>query len=176
MIVTGYQTLEDRDNIDEVEMDGPFACYRKNVWLGNGFYFWDTNIEWAHVWGEVSHKRFGRKYLIGSCAIIIDNLCFDLQGNMLHLQQLKEVYEVLVASPLFTGKDISVGKVIEYLKRKGIFNYKSIRSGEITNQALKVSYGGTRREHLVVNPRVQICVIEAKGVILPPFKVVYPED
>ena len=48
MIVTGYYTLENKDNFDEIEVDGPFDCTHKGAWLGTGSYFWDTNIDWAH--------------------------------------------------------------------------------------------------------------------------------
>ena len=38
-----YQTVEDRGNPDYVEQHGPFICTNKNAWLGEGYYFWDTN-------------------------------------------------------------------------------------------------------------------------------------
>ena len=31
MIVTGYQTLENLDNFDEIEVDGPFDCTHKGA-------------------------------------------------------------------------------------------------------------------------------------------------
>ena len=47
MVVEGYQTLEDKDNLDEVELDGPFPCRHKGAWLGFGSYLWDTRVDWA---------------------------------------------------------------------------------------------------------------------------------
>ena len=44
-----YQTLEDRDNYDEVEECGPFPCCSSNAWLGKGCYFWDDEIIVAHA-------------------------------------------------------------------------------------------------------------------------------
>lgn len=29
-----YQTVEDRDNPDNIEAEGPFKCTRKDAWLG----------------------------------------------------------------------------------------------------------------------------------------------
>ena len=48
-----YQTLEDRQNYEEVEQHGPYFCSvtypngilkkgSKQPWLGSGYYFWDT--------------------------------------------------------------------------------------------------------------------------------------
>ena len=41
-----FQTLEDRNNPDEVESQGPFIC-TNNPWLGKGYYFWDTFLDLA---------------------------------------------------------------------------------------------------------------------------------
>ena len=43
-MLTGYHTVEDRDNPDEIEADGPFKCTRGDAWLGPGYYFWDSKI------------------------------------------------------------------------------------------------------------------------------------
>ena len=40
-----YQTLENRNNPDQIEEQGPFLCNRKSAWLGEGYYFWDSFIE-----------------------------------------------------------------------------------------------------------------------------------
>lgn len=42
-----YQTVEDRNNPDDVEQHGPFLCTNKMAWLGHGYYFWDTFINLA---------------------------------------------------------------------------------------------------------------------------------
>ena len=43
-----FQTLEDRNNPDEVESQGPFIC-TNNPWLGKGYYFWDTFLDLARL-------------------------------------------------------------------------------------------------------------------------------
>ena len=37
-MVKAFQTLEDMDNIDIVELNGPFPCTHKGAWLGYGCY------------------------------------------------------------------------------------------------------------------------------------------
>ncbi|NIJ52335.1 hypothetical protein [Dyadobacter arcticus] len=175
MIVTAYQTLEDKDNLDEIETEGPFKCTRSDAWLGYGFYFWDTNMKWAIAWGENSYTRRGKGYVVGRCEVDLSNRCFDLHGNVAHQLELKEIIEVLKRSGKFrTGNRLILSSILEFLKNEGLFEYKSIRIGD-NNDPLKIHFTERRGEFMVINQRVHICVIERKDVILHPFSIVYPE-
>lgn len=177
-MVDAYQTLEDRDNIDHVEASGPFQCTRPDAWLGFGYYFWDTNMDWAKEWGFNSFERKGKQYIIGKCVVDITNQCFDLIGSVAHQMELMDVLETMKESGKFKQYHRRVlPNVIEYMKSKGIFPYKSIRAGDVTNKVVKLHFSKSeeRREYMLINQRVQICVIERKDVVLPPFTVVYPE-
>lgn len=66
-----YQTLEDRDNVDYVEANGPFLGNVRDRWLGKGYYFWDTFIDAAHYWGFVSYKVKGKDYIIAKSEVDI---------------------------------------------------------------------------------------------------------
>lgn len=177
MIVTAYQTLEDRDNIDEIETDGPYICTRRDAWLGTGYYFWDSNMDWAISWGENSYLRFQKEYVIGRCWIDLSQKCFDLLGNVAHQLELKEVIEVMKNSgKIRQGQRLIMPNIIEFLKRNEIFPYKSIRIGD-NNETIQIHFNDQKRkrEYMLINQRVQICVIERKDVILQPFDVIYPE-
>lgn len=177
-MVDAYQTLEDRDNIDHVEASGPFPCTRSDAWLGFGYYFWDTNMDWAKEWGINSFERKGKQYIIGKCVVDITNQCFDLIGSVAHQMELMDVLETMKESGKFKHNHRRIlPNIIEYMKRKGIFHYKSIRAGDVTNKVVKLHFSKReeKREYMLINQRVQICVIERKDVVLPPFTVVYPE-
>ena len=122
MIVNAYQTLEDRDNIDYVENEGPFKCTRSDAWLGHGYYFWDTNIDWAINWGNKSFKRTGKEYIIGHSKIDLSNKCFDLVGNVQHEIDFKNSFEIFKKSKL-TSQIINptVPEIIEFMKKNKIF-------------------------------------------------------
>lgn len=170
--VEAYQTLEDRDNIDEVELSGPYPCTRKGAWLGYGYYFWDTNIDWAHHWGNSSYSG---NYFIGKCSIDIANKCFDLFGSVNCQNEFSETVNVMLESNKI--KDIStvlVANVIEFLKKHHIFDYNSIRCAD-EHSFKKYYYKNNSKEYMRINQRVQICVINKKDVILQTFKVIYPE-
>ncbi len=115
MIIKAYQTLEDRDNIDYIETEGPFICDHKAAWLGTGYYFWDTNFEWALDWGEFAYTVFKKDFLITSCKIDLSQDCFDLYGDVKCNLAFVEVNEVLKASDKFKGKEPpKVSEIIEY--------------------------------------------------------------
>jgi hypothetical protein len=176
MIVDAYQTLEDRDNIDVIELDGPFKCTHANSWLGIGYYLWDTNFEWAITWGEVAHRKKGNEYVIAKCKVNLENNCFDLVGNVKHQQDLIEVIKVMKESgKIKNNNEETIPNLITYLKSKGIFKYKSIRAADMHDKAVSLRFLIYRKEFMIINQRVQICVIEKKDVLLRPFLVVFPE-
>lgn len=171
MEVTGYQTLENRNNKEVVESEGPFECTRSNAWLGNGYYFWDTEIDWAHDWGKKGYKG---SYFIGECQLSLSK-CFDLVGNMAHLKDFREVYDVVLNSHL--GKDpknLIVPNIIALLKKKTNFSYTSIRAEDVPKGTNSAYYRQNRDELMYLNKRSQICVIDKNQVLLSPFKVVHP--
>ena len=60
------------------------------------------------------------------------------------------------------------------MKKQGIFGYHAIRASDYPKGIMSVPFR-QEREFTYVNPRVQVCVIVKKEVVLPPFRVVYPE-
>lgn len=68
-----YQTLEDRQNYDDVEEHGPYFCCARDAngipkngvkepWLGEGYYFWDTRIADARCEsGKTKCARFEKR-------------------------------------------------------------------------------------------------------------------
>lgn len=174
---TIYQTLENRDNADEVERDGPFLCDRKNAWLGTGYYFWDTFVELAHWWGRQSYKG---NYLV--CRTSIEegeNRIFDLLGNTEHLKGFKACAHALQQK---YGRPLTVSFVIEYIKRNTSFRFKAIRTYPIGSVKQDESIQSQRMPFLVGHsayldlvPAIQICVLDKRIIPAGSFKVVYPE-
>jgi hypothetical protein len=183
MEVLAYQTLEDKFNIDEIEEEGPFKCTREDAWLGDGYYLWDTNMDWAIQWGINAYVKNGKEFVIGRCKVLIDERCFDLVGNMEHVSEFREIVKLILDTGYIAEESVTVPKVIEYLKKKGLFEYKVIRAADFPDHSDKVPFKFYKqngkvivRESMRSNPRVQICVIQKRDVLLHPFLVVYPEN
>lgn len=180
MIVEAFQTLEDKDNIDIVELDGPFPCTHKGAWLGYGCYLWDTRFDWAIDWGHIAYTSKQKVFIIGRTWIDITKECFDLMGNVQHQFDFQEIIKVMIESKkIKRDEDAIVANVIEFMKTKGLFPFKSIRAADMRN--VKKYYfridskTGIPKEYMMINQRVQICVIKKKDVLLRSFEVVYPE-
>jgi len=172
MIISGYQTLEDRDNIDEIEIEGPYICNDSNAWLGLGYYFWDTKIEWAKKWGQSHYVVRGKEFVIAHCQLDLTN-CFDLVGNIQHQDELIECISVIKNRTRHSNEP-KIPDLIEFLKKNGLFKYDSIRSSDNPIPVV-LNYNSKTKEYITLNQRVQVCVINRKTVLLRPFKVIFPE-
>lgn len=176
---TLYQTLENRENPDEIESDGPFPCNRNDAWLGPGYYFWDTFIELGHWWGK---KSYNGNYMV--CEAICNddsNQFFDLAGgNMEHLKEFKEYAQILLKQyPNFT-----VSKIIEHMKRySGAFFYAAIRVYAVGSSNCDEILSNNRVKfvlkypsYLDMTPSIQVCIIDKKKINLRNYLIVYPEE
>lgn len=176
--VTAYQTLEDRDNIDYVESDGPFQCKRGDAWLGHGYYFWDSNLQWAIDWGENSFKTKGKEFIVASCGIDLSKQCLDLFGSVADKLEFLRIVEVMKQSgKIKEHHRLILPNIIQFMVSNNIFPYKSIRSADYPKMQLRLYFSSNpdRGEFTILNQRVQICVKQKKEVVLQPFKVIFPE-
>lgn len=182
IVKTIYQTLEDRDNPDYIELHAPFKCNRKNAWLGNGYYFWDTFIEIAHWWGEFSYNN---SYVIceASCDFNEEN-CLDLVGNTEHMLEFHNAINLLKKQKLIKNKT-TVARILSFMKSKiPEFNYDAIRvyginsignKEENKKYLYRLPFITNQAQFLDYKPPIQICVFNKKRVNFRNFKIVYPD-
>tara|TARA_A100000171_G_scaffold50492_1_gene62109 strand:+ start:1081 stop:1695 length:615 start_codon:yes stop_codon:yes gene_type:complete len=157
MDITAYQTLQDRENPDEIESNGPYKCRSANAWLGIGYYFWDSNIQWAHEWGE---KSYSNDYIICEAGIVIDETCFDLVGNINHQMELIEIISLFKESGYLSDKGtVYLGQLIQLMKDRGVFDYKSIRAND-NKRAFNLSFTKNNKEFTSLLKRTQICLVD----------------
>jgi len=176
MIVVAYQTLEDRDNIDQIEAEGPYICRRHGSWLGLGYYLWDTKYEWSYEWGVNSYERNGKGFVIAECRLDLSKDCFDLVGSVQHQMDFLEIIQQMIISKRIKNeKEAIVPNLIQFMKTKGVFNFKSIRANDFHKDIVRLKFRNDKNEYMVLNQRVQICVITKKDVLLQPFRVIYPK-
>lgn len=176
MVVVAYQTLEDRDNIDEIEFEGPYICRHHGAWLGHGYYLWDTNFDWATDWGLHAYTKYGLEFVIGKCQVDLSKSCFDLVGSVAHQQSFLECIEVMIESGKIKNQaEAIVPNIIQFMKDQQIFDYRSIRASDMYPKIVELKFRKEKQEYMVINQRVQICVIVKKDVLLHPFSVIYPE-
>lgn len=169
-----YQTVENRENPDEVERNAPFKCVSKNAWLGKGYYFWDTFDAHAHKWGEVMYR--GNYFICEVLGRYHREEVLDLVGNT---DQINDVGKVAQTLEKEYGASLTVPFIIEYLKRKTPFDFKMIRAH--SEDAFSVSdriiyqFVPNKRPYINLRPIIQCCVID-KSILRLPVKIVYPPE
>ncbi|WP_417198100.1 hypothetical protein [Bizionia sp.] len=175
-----YQTLEDRENPDQIEQEGPFPCSWNNSWLGTGHYFWDTFIENAHWWGKT---RLDNKYVICEAHFnFCTTTCFDLVGKTEHMLDFERSIGLMKTKKLLNNKT-TVARVLSYMQNTlKIFDYKAIRVYGVhskskdlqPNYQMKFELG--KPQYLDYKPAIQICIYNFSGLSFKDFTIVYPYD
>jgi len=176
-----YQTLEDLDNPDSIELNGPFKCKFENAWLGRGYYFWESIIENAHWWGtECNSYKDG--YVICKASYDSDDeLCFNLIDNYEHLSKFKDTIDLMKKKGLYKS-NTTVARVIYYLKDTlKIFNYQAARvygvhsKSKDSDYMLNLSFNPNGHQYLDLLPAIQVCFYSKNSLNLRNYHIVYPD-
>ncbi len=171
-----YQTVEDRDNADEIEAHGPYLGNASSAWLGQGYYFWDSAIELAHWWGR---KRYPQKgYIICRSIIQNDDCIFDLYNNHEHRILFRDFINIVREEMgIF---DVRVPEVIEYVRRHtDVFkNYKGIRALGTKSAGnafanYRIKFVKSNVAYLDICPAIQYCITDIS--ILGGYTIAYPD-
>lgn len=183
MIVTLYQTLKDKKNPDEVEANAPYPCRKDIAWLGYGYYFWDTDIDIAHWWGESYHGM--GKYMICEADAIIDGTCWDIHGNGKHIKEFRQICTTMIDAGISTWEKLLVPQVIAFFQKKGVFTYSAIRAVGVFPKrvkslneklSIKLKFELENNVTMPIHPPIQICLLQKKALSLRNIRIVYPLD
>lgn len=173
-----YQTVEDRDNPDYVLENGPFKCI-SNAWLGDGYYFWDTFIEYAHWWGE---QGYNGHYIVTKYLIDFNQEeIFDLLDPS-YIRQLEDYSEIM--RDRFGISNLTVPRIIKHMQQFAGFDYKGVRaesrgcvSHTEENQSFfkRLFFIGKSKAYLALRPPVQICLFSKELLLSGSDEIVFPE-
>lgn len=173
-----YQTIRAYGQPKDLERQGPFVCTRRDAWLGEGCYYWETFIEHAHWWG---HKSYAGSYYICKSELSIprDRL-YDLEDSDTLMEFDEIVRELEKVHP---DKEITVPFVIQYLKKVVHFPYKAIKARfeGAKSKRSKAADG----DYLYINmtyrsscldrkPHIQVCLLDKSTIGKGNYKIIYP--
>lgn len=199
-----FQTLEDRnDDIETIEKIGPIKAFdtcpaageetsnRRDTWLGEGYYFWETDQEHAHWWGKIVKRHdYKSGYII--CKALYDfspENCFDLFGNTKHKKVFRGFYENMQKQGL--GNQKTIAKEVFSFMRKNMKQFEKFKAIRVETAYINNSknetytmrvpfYSGAPNNSSVANleaiSRVQICFFELDSFNLRNFTKVYPVE
>jgi hypothetical protein len=151
----------------------------KPPFAGDGYYFWEDNIEAADWWGNVKYRKNGDLFRIFKIDIdlIYDGTFLDLIGNRQHLR--------LIAGLIKKTKmhvdcgDWKFHHFIAYFRKlesrqKGMFPFKMIRFNDAKlnpkiQEPLMLSSREYAQNSVLLNPFYIICVFEEVDLKLSSF-------
>ena len=149
---------------------------RKDPFLGEGFYFWDDNIEAARWWGK-SHY-YGKYTILEYDFTLSGDHFLDLVGCRRDIRILLTLREKLKKNGC-RDDDLTISKCIALLKeieRKapGVFPYTVVRAMDVScrQDRLKFVDDENRRGYMLGNPRIIICYFDRNDIPLQTAKVV----
>ena len=169
-----YQTIEDRSNADYIKENGPFCCERKDAWLGKGYYYWDSFVENAHLWGKKIYTKNNKNYIACLSKVDLNDDVYDLLNPSV-LLEFKQAAEGL--SKAYPDKNITVTVVLEQLKKQSDFTYKAIRvrsEDDMSCFKQKTSFKEKHKAYLDTCPHIQVCVLDKTFIGENNFKIIFP--
>lgn len=160
------------DEHDKLKNNPPFA--------GDGYYFWEDNIDAAEWWGEVRYVDAVKRYRIFRIDLKLrydDKSLIDLIGNRQHLKlMLAQINKARMKTETDGWK---LHHFIAYFKRMqlsqpGIFPYKMIRFNDSRlnfkiQQPLMLN---DSKKRILLNPFYIICVFDLNDLDLKTFKFI----
>lgn len=143
---------------------------KKYQFLGDGYYFWDNNIDLARIWGQVHCKN--DFYIVEIDYEFTTDSCFDVVGNRSHQLKVLKTLE-LMKKRGFKKDKWNLSNVIYFLKKldhkkNGVFNYESIRAVDYISpekyKEIKMKFikNKTNRHFSIINPKMIVCVLNKK--------------
>ena len=178
-----YQTLEDRNNPDEIEREGPFKCGTDTSWLGDGYYFWDTFDELAHFWGK--NSGYENYVICKAQADLSENLCYDLFGNTTHIKDFRNILNFMEREGILNDKT-TVKRVISYMRAKNLFQHYAIKVVGVNSISekednkdfiLRLKFIDHKKSpvYLDMLPPIQVCIFNCSKVSLSDYRIIYPD-
>lgn len=190
MIFTfGHQTIEKLHPISARIKIGPHKSkgtkedgspLKKPPFAGEGYYFWEDNIEAAEWWGEVRFTKYNKNYYIFKIDVSLrydDNSFLDLIGNRQHLKFLSKL--INRTKTKVDCQNWKLHNFISYFRilqkrNPGIFPFKILRFNDHSiNPKLQTPIQLTDYQHKqLINPFYIICVFDLDILDLASFKYI----
>lgn len=178
-----YQTLENKENPEEIEEHGPYKGDKSAAWLGLGYYFWDYHIELGHWWG--THRYGQSRYIICGADAEVTDALWDWVAKGKHRAEFRRFVEELEADRTYPKNKLYVGNVVMYLLKTKSIKYGAIRahSGEHTvgfnykdpKLFKTIKFVDSHHAKMEFIPPIQVCLFDKTAISLRNYLVVFPD-
>jgi hypothetical protein len=175
MQTVGHHTCKRDGGSEFVLANAPFIAEYKEAegklpFLGEGYYFWDDNLDLAHHWGRVHYRS---RYLILEADLQFDEgELLDLVGSRRDMRYFQELRNELLARGFIQG-DWEISKMVALLRKlqqgspsQGhLFPFLAIRAVDHSmagHNQIPAKFVSQRDNFVLVNPRIIVCMFEKK--------------
>lgn len=157
---TLYQTLEDRNNVANIEKNGPGYCEDEKAWLCPGYYFWEASKDVARWWGNRTYINQKKGYVV--CKTTYDyarDNFFDLVGDTEHISDFWDAVDVLSEE---YDRSITVPMVLGFLRDDDDFDnrFDAVRAYPIRSRRQEkiIYFADNNVSYIEKDPPIQLCV------------------
>lgn len=144
----------------------------KKPFLGEGYYFWDFNLDYAKVWGK---NHYNNIFYVCESEIYLDHesdgYFLDLAGNRKHLVGFVDLlweFNLIHAE----GTDgIDLCWIVDYLRTQcppEVFPFEVIRAVDYKNDeqaGIKIVFNDKQKSYTILNPRIIISFRNKKNIV-----------
>ena len=164
--------------VKSVSIDKAGNQKAKPPFAGDGYYFWEDNMDAAEWWGQMKYARHGKHFRVFRIDIELrydDGTFLDLIGNRQHLKFLG----LLIKKTRMNVAESADWKFHHYIayfrrqenKKKGMFPYKMIRfnDAKLNPKIQEPLLLNDAEKMALLNPFYIICVFDITDLNLPTF-------
>lgn len=147
----------------------------KYQFLGEGYYFWDDNIERAHKWGKT---RCEDKYLVLELPLVLQgNRFLDLVGSRQDLRILVEALNAIRdrIPDLKLGAFFHMMQTMEKIE-PGSWPFSIIRALNVKSNTQKIDFNHVPDSKMLLNPEIIICFYDKKELNLQSRRYIDKND
>lgn len=184
-ILKSYESVSERLRLGPVKsttFDDKGQPKQKPPFAGDGYYFWEDNIDAAEWWGHVHYKRKGKAFRIFKIDIdlVYDGTLLDLIGSRQHIKLIAQLIRKTKMS--VDCKNWRFHHFIAYFRRlennkKGMFPFKMIRFNDAKlnpkiHEPLSLADHENAQNNILLNPFYIVCVFDQQDLQLSTFTFV----
>ena len=186
MSYIGFHTCSQEGGYSKVLIEAPFISKWpktdegeldedniKDPYLGEGYYFWQNDLERSKYWGKKFYKNY--YFVLKSSINTTDTNFLDLVGDQEHIGAFQLICNKLINSgSIETG--FTLGEAIEYMKKANIFPWKVIRCKEFTPHTPKQYFRRGSQSYTLLGGVFIFCLVEKNDVILTDKVIVFKSN
>lgn len=179
MIFTVQHTCKKEGGQEFVLRNIPFLSeydpdHDKKPFLGEGYYFWDYNEDYAKFWGR---SHYNNKFYVCEADIEVDHekdgFYLDLAGNRKHLIGFVDLLREFKLIHEEGTKGIDLCYIINYLRKnfpEEVFPFRVIRAVDYKNNekaGIKIDFNDKegKRSYTILNPRIIISFVKKEEIV-----------